>query len=309
MRTEQAIQVIAESITDEKQRRRKLKELESEAWEDFLDMTISQALVWAGQNIAPEETPSEVTLSEPYFIGSHSGASGAWVSGPADLSPPEYHWGYNRMATVEGMFCAGDASGASSHKFSSGSCTEGRIAAKGALAYILDHPDEPTVDGGRLETLRERIFRPLTLFEEFKDFSSDPDINPNFIKPRGFMFRLQKLMDEYGGGTSSQFITSEKLLDRGIELLALLREDAEKLAAEDLHELMRCWENVQRMWIAESHLRHMRFRQESRWPGYYLRSDCPEMDQENWKVFVNSKWNPQTGEWEMMKKPVISIVP
>ncbi|MDP6559691.1 MAG: adenylyl-sulfate reductase subunit alpha [Candidatus Binatia bacterium] len=309
MRTEQAIQNIAESIADEKQRRRKLKELESEAWEDFLDMTISQALVWAGQNIAPEEVPSEVTLSEPYFIGSHSGASGAWVSGPEDLSPPEYHWGYNRMSTVEGMFCAGDASGASSHKFSSGSCTEGRIAAKGAIAYILDHPDEPQVDGDRVEVLREKILRPLALFEEHKDFSSDPDINPNFIKPRGFMYRLQKLMDEYGGGISSQFTTNEKLINRGIELMALLREDSEKLAAEDLHELMRCWENVQRMWIAESHLRHIQFRRESRWPGYYLRSDYPEMDEENWKVFVNSKWNPQTNEWEIMKKPVISIVP
>lgn len=309
MRTELAIQAITESIPDEKQRRRKLKELESEAWEDFLDMTISQALVWAGQNIAPEEEPSEVTLSEPYFIGSHSGASGAWVSGPADLSPPQYHWGYNRMSTVKGMFCAGDASGASSHKFSSGSCTEGRIAAKGAIAYILDHPEEPKVDGSEVEALRERILRPLALFEEFKGFSSDPDINPNFMKPRGFMIRLQKLMDEYGGGITSQFTTNEKLLDRGIELLALMNEDSEKLAAQSLHELMRCWENIQRLWIAESHLRHIRFRQESRWPGYYLRSDYPEMDETNWKVFVNSRWDPRTGEWEMTKKPVISIMP
>lgn len=309
MRTEIAIQAITESIPDEKQRRRKLKELESEAWEDFLDMTISQALVWAGQNIAPEEEPSEVTLSEPYFIGSHSGASGAWVSGPADLSPPQYHWGYNRMSTVKGMFCAGDASGASSHKFSSGSCTEGRIAAKGAIAYILDHPEEPKVDGSEVEALRERILRPLALFEEFKGFSSDPDINPNFMKPRGFMIRLQKLMDEYGGGITSIFTTNEKLLDRGIELLALMNEDSEKLAAQSLHELMRCWENIQRLWIAESHLRHIRFRQESRWPGYYLRSDYPEMDEKNWKVFVNSRWDSRTGEWKMTKKPVLSIVP
>ena len=33
-------------------------------------------------------------------MGSHATCSGAWVSGPEDLSPPEYFWGYNRMLTM-----------------------------------------------------------------------------------------------------------------------------------------------------------------------------------------------------------------
>ena len=114
-----------------------MKELESEAWEDFLDMTISQALLWAAQNIEPDKKPSEIAPCEPYFIGSHSGASGAWVSGPEDLQTAgtknDYFWGYANMTTVKGLFAAGDASGASSHKFSSGSFAEGRIAAKAAI--------------------------------------------------------------------------------------------------------------------------------------------------------------------------------
>src|SRR5512141_2161459 len=90
MRTEEAIKKIATSAGDEKAAKKKLKELEAEAWEDFLDMTISQATLWAATNTAPEEKSSEISATEPYFIGSHSGASGAWVSGPEDLSPPEY---------------------------------------------------------------------------------------------------------------------------------------------------------------------------------------------------------------------------
>ena len=66
-----------------------MKELESEAWEDFLDMTISQALLWASTNTQPEEKASEIAAAEPYFIGSHSGASGAWISGPEDLQTDE----------------------------------------------------------------------------------------------------------------------------------------------------------------------------------------------------------------------------
>ena len=114
MRTEEAISKIAASAGDEKAAKKKLKELESEAWEDFLDMTISQAILWAATNTAPEEKASEIAAAEPYFIGSHSGASGAWVSGPKDVAPKEYFWGYDNMSTVNGLFCAGDASGASS---------------------------------------------------------------------------------------------------------------------------------------------------------------------------------------------------
>ena len=87
---------------------------------DFLDMTISQAILWAAHNIAPEERPSEVVLAEPYIMGSHSGESGAWVSGPEDVSPDGYHWGYSKMTTVAGLFAAGDGVGACPHKFSSG---------------------------------------------------------------------------------------------------------------------------------------------------------------------------------------------
>ena len=41
-------------------------------------------------------------------MGSHATCSGAWVSGPEDLSPPEYFGGYNRMLTIDGLFGAGD---------------------------------------------------------------------------------------------------------------------------------------------------------------------------------------------------------
>ncbi len=307
MRTEEAIKKLSDEVTDPKERKKKLKELESEAWEDFLDMTISQAVLWAATNLVPEEKPSEIAAAEPYFIGSHSGASGAWVSGPEDLAPPEYHWGYTCMSTVSGLFCAGDASGASSHKFSSGSHAEGRIAGKSAVRYAVDNPGEPHVSDAQVNALREKILRPLDTFERHQGASTDPDVNPHYIRHKSFMFRLQKIMDEYAGGVSAQFTTNKQLLEKGMDLLAFLKEDSAKLAAADLHELMRCWENVHRMWQAEAHVRTLLFREETRWPGYYYRADTPSMDEENWKCFANCRWVPSTGEWEMMKRPIISI--
>ena len=313
MRTEEAMQtIIAEAGDDPREVRRKTKEVEDEAWEDFLDMTISQALLWAATDTAPEEKPSEIAAAEPYFIGSHSGASGAWVSGPPDLqndaSRDDYFWGYANMATTQGIFCAGDASGASSHKFSSGSHAEGRIAAKSAIHFIVENNEQPNVDQAQVDALKEEILAPLDRFEAHQAETSDPDINPNYIKPKMFMFRLQKIMDEYAGGVSSQFTTSQMMLEKGLDLLAMLKEDSEKLAAEDLHELMRCWENVHRMWQAEAHVRTLLFREETRWPGYYFRADKPKMDNENWKVFANCRWNPGTDEWEMCSRTIHQLV-
>ena len=307
MQTADAIQKIADQAPDEKSAKKKLKELEAEAWEDFLDMTISQAILWASTNVEPEKMPSEIMACDPYFIGSHSGASGAWVSGPEDLqtddTKDEYFWGYPQMTTVDGLFAAGDATGASSHKFSSGSHAEGRIAGKAAIAYVVDNNNAPNVDQGQVDALTKEILAPIDTFEENKGLTTAPDVNPNYIRSKQFMYRLQKIMDEYAGGVSAQFKTSGPLLEKGMELLTFLREDAPKLAAEDLHDLMRCWESVHRMHQAEAHVHSILFREETRWPGYYFRADKPSMSSD-WLAFCNCVYNKESGEWKMMKKPV-----
>ncbi len=316
METDEAIQKIADAYKDDKKAfKKKMKELESEAWEDFLDMTISQAILWAASNIKPEEKHSEIAACEPYFIGSHSGGSGAWVCCPPDMAdklPDHYKWEYNgkiygNMTTVPGLFTAGDGAGASSHKFSSGSHAEGRFAGKQAVRFAVNNADIPAPDTD-IEALKAKILAPLDRFQENVAYSSDPQINPAFMKPFMFMFRLQKIMDEYAGGYSMAFKTSKFLMERGLELLDMLKEDADKLAAEDSYELERCWENTHRMYQAFAHVHTMLYREETRWPGYYFRSDIPKMDEENWKCFVNVTMDPATGEWSACKKDVFNII-
>src|SRR6185436_3783530 len=101
--------------------------LEEVGWENFLGMTVGQAVLWAATDVDPKNENPELTTSEPYVMGSHATCSGAWCSGPEDVSPPEYFWGYNRMTTIEGLFGAGDAVGGTPHAFSSGSFTKGRV--------------------------------------------------------------------------------------------------------------------------------------------------------------------------------------
>ncbi|GAB4390533.1 MAG: adenylyl-sulfate reductase subunit alpha [Thermodesulfovibrionales bacterium] len=304
MNTHHAMAELAKTM-DAKQ----IKHLEAEAWEDFLDMCIGQAGVWAGQNIEPDQTPSEIMPTEPYLLGSHAGCAGFWVSGPDDLgAPAEWNWGYNRMSTVSGLFMMGDICGASGHKFSSGSHAEGRIAAKSAIAFVLDNKDfKPTVTKSADELAAE-IYLPFEIYEKYKTYSTAPEVNPNYIKPKMLQARLQKIGDEYFGGVSTWYMTSKTLLEEGLRQLQLLKEDAAKTGAKDLHELMRAWENYHRIWSLEAHAKHILFREESRYPGYYYRGDFLAIDDKNWKCFVNSKYDPKTGEWKCFKRDYVQLV-
>ncbi|PJB37178.1 MAG: adenylylsulfate reductase subunit alpha, partial [Deltaproteobacteria bacterium CG_4_9_14_3_um_filter_51_14] len=206
--------------------------------------------------------------------------------------------------TVEGLFAAGDASGASSHKFSSGSHAEGRIAGKAAIKYIVEKGQEPKIDDAKIEALKAKILAPLARYDQYKGLTTDPAINPNYLLWRQFMDRLQKIMDEYAGGVTAAFKTSKPNLERALELFVYLKEDSEKLGASDIYSLERCWENIHRMWQGEAHIRTILFRDETRWPGYYFRADTPKMDDKNWLCFVNCKWDPATDKWNLMKKDI-----
>ncbi len=301
---------------DEKSLKKFWKHLESEAWEDFLDMSVGQAGLWAGMNVEPEKVGSEIMPTEPYMLGSHSGCCGIWCSGPDEDWVPDiandsrahkYKWGYNRMTTVDGLFTAGDGVGASGHKFSSGSHAEGRIVAKQMVKYCRDNDFTPELQQTAQE-IADEIYAPVKRYHEFVGASTAEDVNPNYCKPAGLMMRLMKATDEYGGGVATYYMTSGKLLQICMDLLEMLREDSEKMAAGDLHELLRCWENYHRIWCVESHIRHILFREESRYPGFYYRSDYPTCDDENWKCFVNSTFDVESKEWKCEKVEMVNII-
>ena len=305
MDTPTAMKKLAENMTP-----KEIKHLEAEAWEDFLDMTIGQCGVWAGENIEPDKEMSELMPTEPYLLGSHAGCAGIWVSGPEDLpgTPDHYHWGYNRMTTVNGLFTAGDGVGASGHKFSSGSFTEGRIASKGMVQFAIDNKDWKPELARDVNDIVDEIYRPVRTFLEYKDYTTAIDINPHYITPKMLQFRLQKIMDEYVAGIATWYQTNAKMLEVAEKKLQMIREDSLKMRAKDLHELLRAWENYHRIVAAWAHMKHIQFRQESRYPGYYYRADFMRIDDENWKCFVNSKFDRESGDWNLKKVQWVPLI-
>ncbi|MFO7748520.1 MAG: adenylyl-sulfate reductase subunit alpha [Desulfobacteraceae bacterium] len=304
MKTTTALAKLGESMS-----KKELKHLESEAWEDFLDMTCGQANLWCATNTEPEKKDSEIMPTEPYLLGSHSGCCGIWCSGPdEDWVPADYKWGYNRMTTINGLFTAGDGVGCSGHKFSSGSHAEGRMIAKSMLQYLRDQGDKVSGIKESDDELVDLVYKPVRTYLENCEYTTATDVNPHYCKPAGMAMRLMKMTNEYGGGTATYYMTGGKSLEMLMENFEMFREDLEKIAAADLHELLRAWEIFHRVYTVEAHTRHIQFREETRFPGFYYRGDFMGQDDENWFCFVNSTYDKENNQWNLKKVPYTKII-
>ena len=136
------------------------------------------------------------------------------------------------MMTVDGLFGAGDTIGGTAHKFSSGSFAEGRIAAKAAVKYVNDMGNaQPQVSEQEYRDLEKQIFQPLENYRVGRNEIVAGTVSPSYLLPIQGLQRLEKIMDEYVGGISTNYMTNGQLLNRGLELLT---------HAEGRHELNGC---------------------------------------------------------------------
>jgi adenylylsulfate reductase subunit A len=115
-------------------------------------------------------------------------------------------------------------------------------------------------------------------------------------------------MDEYVAGVATYYRTNAKMMEVAETKLEMLKEDALMMRAKDLHELLRAWENYHRILAAEAHMKHIQFREESRYPGFYYRMDFNKVDDESWKCFVNSVYDKSTKTWTVFKRKHVDLV-
>ena len=156
------------------------------------------------------------------------------------------------MTTVPGLFAAGETAGGNPNKFVGGCCAEGKLAARGAVAYMRGLA-LPPLDGARLERERARVYAPL--------LAADKD----GVRPVEMKERLQRLMDEYAGGVSQFYRTNEERLDYALRHIAILQSQFPYLRARDPHELMQAMETMDRVDVAEAVVHHLKARKETRW--------------------------------------------
>ncbi|MEG2172983.1 MAG: adenylyl-sulfate reductase subunit alpha [Desulfovibrionaceae bacterium] len=251
--------------------------------EDYLNERPSFVLFLAsrGQDVTKE--PIEIYGSDPYILGGHTGG-GYWVDAA-------------RMTTVAGLFAAGETAGGNPNKFVGGCCAEGKLAARGALAYMRDvAPCGLDVLATALAAEKQRVFQPLLTKAE------------EGVRPVEMKERLQRLMDEYAGGVSQYYRTNEERLDYALKHIKILQSQFVYLRAQDVHELMQAHETIDRVDVAEAVVHHLKARKETRWAGWQTRQDYPERDDVHFNCFVESRRDPSTGTVETFTRPYEKIV-
>ncbi len=250
----------------------------------YLNMYPHIVLYWAANGIDPSKEPVEIATTEPYITGGHCQA-GYWITN-------------KRETTIPGLYAAGDVAGGAPYKFVSGCWAEGAIAARAAADYVMAVGDLK-VDKEQIDAEENRIFAPLKRYESAGDG----------ISPREMEERLQRVMDEYAGGIKTYYEVTEAGLNAALKEILRLKEQITFLIARDIHELMLAHEAIDRLDVAEVLVHHLLFREETRWPGFTKRLEYPEIDDESWLKFANSRKDPATGRIEMMTRPYEQLIP
>ncbi|GAB6138658.1 adenylyl-sulfate reductase subunit alpha [Halanaerobaculum tunisiense] len=244
----------------------------------FLNMSPGIILDWADKDLEPNESPIEIYGTEPYIVGGHS-QSGYWVD-------------KNRQTTLAGLYAAGDVVGGAPKKYATGCMAEGAIAVEAALEYIKE-VDFIDLSDDLIEQELQRSISPLQRETGFT--------------PRELEERLQKIMDEYAGGLSTDYQLQEEKLLTARRLLKQLAADLSTGKADDFHQLMKFHEVLDRVDVAQVLVEHLLHRKETRWRGYQERIDYPERDDENWFKFVNSVYDQTEDRIKIIERDHIKV--
>ena len=228
----------------------------------YLNMAPSQTLKWIESGKMPSEQDVEIQGTEPYIVGGHT-ASGFWVD-------------TNRETTIQGLFAAGDVAGGCPQKYVTGALAEGKIASL-AIVEQLKNSDEK--EPAAFDRKAEEI---LKSYEQIRNTEN------TLFTVDDLEEAMQKVMDEYAGGISSNYQFNEKQLDLAEEKILKLKDLAEKTGAEDMHELLFAYELKERLLVCQVLIEHLKNRKETRWHSFNENLDHPETSKD-FKKYVNSR--------------------
>lgn len=244
----------------------------------YLNMCPSMVLWWKDSGLEPNQRPVEIMGSEPYIVGGHT-QSGYWIDS-------------ERRTTLTGLWAAGDVAGGAPKKYVTGCWVEGEIAAKSALKYI----ESKSIDEVPQEMVEQE-------FEKVTRFFRGGQLDYGDLEEG-----LQKIMDEYAGGLSSNYLLNEEKLMIAREQLIEFEPLLSKMRAGDMFQLTRVHEVIDRHWVARALVEHLLYRKETRWPCYQSRLDYPAQNDDRWLVFVNSIYNGKKNLFEIIERQPKEVV-
>lgn len=258
------------------------REQEEDLYKAYLNMAPSQTLKWLETAGGPSEENVEIEGTEPYIVGGHT-ASGYWVDN-------------NRETTIHGLFAAGDVAGGCPQKYVTGALAEGEIAAQ-AIAERLEGSGKGFVVNEVADSeLSENAFAKKSEYERFLNNKQ------GLVDIEQTEEAMQKIMDQYAGGISTDYQYNEARLELADEKIKFLEQSIDNLAAQDADDLLRIYEIRERLTVCRSVIAHLKARKETRWHSFAENMDYPAKS-DDWLKYVNSR--KENGEIKIIIRDLV----
>ncbi|MDO5339668.1 MAG: adenylyl-sulfate reductase subunit alpha [Eubacteriales bacterium] len=258
------------------------KEQEEDLYKAYLNMAPSQTLKWLEAAGGPSEENVEIEGTEPYIVGGHT-ASGYWVDN-------------NRETTIHGLFAAGDVAGGCPQKYVTGALAEGEIAAQ-AIAERLEGSGKGFVVNEVADSeLSQNAFAKKSEYERFLNNKQ------GLVDIEQTEEAMQKIMDQYAGGISTDYQYNEARLELADEKIKFLEQSIDNLAAQDADDLLRIYEIRERLTVCRSVIAHLKARKETRWHSFAENMDYPAKS-DDWLKYVNSR--KENGEIKIIIRDLV----
>ena len=258
------------------------KAQEEDLYKAYLNMAPSQTLKWLEAAGGPSEENVEIEGTEPYIVGGHT-ASGYWVDN-------------NRETTIHGLFAAGDVAGGCPQKYVTGALAEGEIAAQ-AIAERLEGSGKGFVVNEVADSeLSENAFAKKSEYERFLNNKQ------GLVDIEQTEEAMQKIMDQYAGGISTDYQYNEARLELADEKIKFLEQSIDNLAAQDADDLLRIYEIRERLTVCRSVIAHLKARKETRWHSFAENMDYPAKS-DDWLKYVNSR--KENGEIKIIIRDLV----
>ena len=244
------------------------REQEEDLYKAYLNMAPSQTLKWLEAAGGPSEENVEIEGTEPYIVGGHT-ASGYWVDN-------------NRETTIHGLFAAGDVAGGCPQKYVTGALAEGEIAAQAIAERLEGSGNGFVVNEVEDSELSENAFAKKSEYERFLNNKQ------GLVDIEQTEEAMQKIMDQYAGGISTDYQYNEARLELADEKIKFLEQSIDNLAAQDADDLLRIYEIRERLTVCRSVIAHLKARKETRWHSFAENMDYPAKS-DDWLKYVNSR--------------------
>lgn len=249
---------------------------EQELYKAYLNMAPLQTLKWIDSGYGPSVRNVEIEGTEPYIVGGHT-ASGYWVN-------------RERKTTLDGLFAAGDVAGGSPQKYVTGALAEGEIAAESIIRYLKgSHKNEAELEA---QAMAKKL--------EYEQYFNDE--HEKFYTPNQIEIAMQKVMDEYAGGISTDYRYNENGLKLADEKITELTKLLSFVKVKDMHDLLALYEVRERLIVARVLIAHLMARKETRWHCFQENTDYPEKDS-SYECFINSVM--EDGNIKIVKRDLI----